>query len=165
MKIKRYDIVFDQYPSDDGERMVRTPPYIAPQSDGMYMLYADHMEIMESIGAGGVTGNIDALDAIIAQCEKISNRLGFDDYQEAVLEGDLTLAEALRASAWEVSLIGTLAKNLKEKVQQKTVEQHHKEFEGFLRSESAPLNPTSKLDQVMIGYAWNVWKAAKGIKE
>lgn len=93
MEIKRYGIVFDQYPSEDGSRMVRTPPYIAPRSDGMYMLYADHMEIMESIGGGGVTGNIDALDAIIAQCEKKiqqktveQHRAEFEAFQEHGLE-------------------------------------------------------------------------------
>lgn len=126
--------------------------------------------LLESIGAGGVTGNIDALDAVIAQCEKVSNRLGIEDHANAVLDGDLTLAEALRASAWELTLIGTLAKNLKESIQQKTVKQHREEFELWMTDNgqyprAVSKNLSGRYALAAAESAWETWKAARGITE
>ena len=139
---------------------------------GEFYRCADIDPLLESIGAGGVTGNIDALDAVIAQCEKVSNRLGIEDHEQAVLEGELTLANALRASAWELSLISTLAKNLKESIQKKTVEQHRAEFELWLSS--VETRGATDFERYMedgfymdwdVQRAWISWKAARGITE
>lgn len=141
---------------------------IVERHDGEYYKASDIDAYLEVIGAGGVTGSIDALDAIIEQCEKISNRLGIKDHQEALLEGDLGLANALRASAWEVSLIGTLAKNLKEKIPEKTIEEHRAEFEQFANKHyflsELPIEfDGEEYSDGELNTAWESFQAARGL--
>lgn len=131
---------------------------------GEFYRCADIDPLLESIGSGGVTGNIDALDAVIAQCEKVSNRLGIEDHEQAVLEGELTLANALRASAWELSLISKLAKNLKESTQQKTIKQHQAEFEEWTVN-STKKDSDGEYDHYHTSLEWQAWKAARGVHD
>lgn len=49
--------------------------------------------------------------------------------------------------------------------EEKTLEQHKEDFLEFLRSESVPIENPDKFDQVLMGYGWNVWKAARGVTE
>lgn len=176
IEIKRYGLGRARL-SGEGDTSVYGPD-IVEMEGGEYYKRSEVDAYMDAIGAGGVTGNIDLLDAIIDQCEMVSNRLGIKDHQEALLDGELTLANALRASAWEVSLIGTLAKKLKEKIPAKTIDEHRAEFEAGYAKLHQPAEPVYlsrspvAFSPIGLGFlynnhftqhAWEIWAIARGI--
>lgn len=56
MDITRYDVVVEKIEKDGMLETVAS--YMSPKEGGEFIRYSDHMEIMEAIGAGGVSGRI-----------------------------------------------------------------------------------------------------------
>lgn len=146
-------------------------PEIVEIPNGEFYRCADIDPLLESIGAGGVSGRVDVVNSMVDMLKEASAKAdkeaidAHNDYGQDV-------ANVYKCVAWRVKVLLVRAEQIRDSVANKTIEQHRAEFELWLSS--VETRGATDFERYMedgfymdwdVQRAWISWKAARGITE